>query len=102
MHGLELRCESIKSARTCEQGLAHVGRRAHALAGKLRVTPRHHLIGSRTLMNPRGSIYTTIMELGPQNHNGDGLLGPNSITVVYMDPLGTFRVEHLQVEGLAS
>ena len=30
---------------------------------------------------PRGSIYT-IMELGPQNHNGDGLLGPNSIIVV--------------------
>ena len=24
---------------------------------------------------PRGSIYTTIMELGPQNHNRDGLLG---------------------------
>ena len=37
---------------------------------------------------PRGSIYTTIMELGPQNHNGDGLLGPNSIIVVYIDPLG--------------
>ena len=37
---------------------------------------------------PRGSMYTTIMELGPQNHNGDGLLGPNSIIVVYMDPLG--------------
>ena len=37
---------------------------------------------------PRGSIHTTIMELGPQNHNGDGLLGPNSIIVVYMDPLG--------------
>ena len=28
------------------------------------------------------------MELGPQNHNGDGLLGPNSIVVVKMDPLG--------------
>ena len=28
------------------------------------------------------------MELGPQNHNEDGLLGPNSIIVVYMDPLG--------------
>ena len=28
------------------------------------------------------------MELGPQNHSGDGLLGPNSIMVVYMDPLG--------------
>ena len=37
---------------------------------------------------PRGSIYTTIMELGPQNHNGDGLLGPHSKIVVYMDPLG--------------
>ena len=29
------------------------------------------------------------MELGPQNHNGDGLLGTNSIIVVYMDPLGS-------------
>ena len=28
------------------------------------------------------------MELGLKNHNGDGLLGPNSIMVVYMDPLG--------------
>ena len=28
------------------------------------------------------------MELGPQNHNRDGLLVPNSIMVVYMDPLG--------------
>ena len=40
------------------------------------------------LVNQRGSIYTTIMELGPKNHNGDGLLGPNSMMVVYMDPLG--------------
>ena len=38
---------------------------------------------------PRGSIYTTILELGPKNHYGDGLLGPNSRIVVYMDPLGT-------------
>ena len=37
---------------------------------------------------PRGSIYTTIMELGPQNHNGDGLLVPNSMMAVFMDPLG--------------
>ena len=28
------------------------------------------------------------MEFGPQNHDGHGLLGPNSIVVVYMDPLG--------------
>ena len=33
-------------------------------------------------------MYTTIMELSPQNHNGDCLLGPNSIIVVYMDPQG--------------
>ena len=28
------------------------------------------------------------MEIGPQNHKGDGLLGLNFIVVVYMDPLG--------------
>ena len=42
-------------------------------------------------MLPKGSIYTTIMKLGPQNHNShnrDGLFVPNSIMVVYMDPLG--------------
>ena len=27
------------------------------------------------------------MELGPKNHDGDGLLGPNSVC---MDPLGKF------------
>ena len=37
---------------------------------------------------PRGPIYTTNMESGPKNQNGDGLSGPNSIMVVYMDPLG--------------
>ena len=31
------------------------------------------------------------MELGPQNHHKDGLLGPNSIIVVYMDPLGQIQ-----------
>ena len=40
---------------------------------------------------PRGSTYTTIMELGPQSHNMDGLLGPNSIMVLYMEPLGYTR-----------
>ena len=48
---------------------------------------------------PRGSIYTTIMELGPQNHNGDGLLGPNSIIVVYMDPLGCIIIGTLRGVG---
>ena len=43
-------------------------------------------------VNPRGSIYTTIMELGLQNHDGDALLGPNSIIVVYIDPLGMLRL----------
>ena len=34
-------------------------------------------------------LYThTMTELRPQNHNRDGLLGPNSTMVVYMDPLG--------------
>ena len=49
------------------------------------------------MLLPRGSIYTTIMELGPQNHNGDGLLGPNSILVVYMNPLGYHCYCHVPV-----
>ena len=36
---------------------------------------------------PKGSIYTTIVALGPKNHNMNGLLVPNSILVVHMDPL---------------
>ena len=40
---------------------------------------------------PYTLLITTIMELGPQSHYGDGLLGPNSIIVVYMDPLGKCR-----------
>ena len=32
---------------------------------------------------PEGPTYTTIMELGPKNHNGDGFWGPNSIASVY-------------------
>ena len=31
---------------------------------------------------------TTVLEIGPQSHDRDGLLGPNSIIVVYVDPLG--------------
>ena len=46
----------------------------------------------QTSCNPRGSIYTPIMELGSsQNHSRDGLLGPNSIIVVHMDPLVTSK-----------
>ena len=33
---------------------------------------------------PTGSIYTTILELGTQHHNRNGLLVPNSIMVVHM------------------
>ena len=44
--------------------------------------------GSFLGLQPRGSIFATIMELGPKNHNGDGFLGLDSIVVMYMDPLG--------------
>ena len=37
---------------------------------------------------PRGYIYTTIMELGSKSQNRYGFWGPNSIMVVYMNPLG--------------
>ena len=39
-------------------------------------------------MVPRGSIYTTIMELGPKRPSPLWFLGRNSIIVVYMNPLG--------------
>ena len=42
------------------------------------------------------------MELGPQNHNGYGLLGLNSIIVGYMDPLGkTLADDRVQGFGFA-
>ena len=45
----------------------------------------------------RGSIYTTIMELRPKNHNGDGFLVPNSIIAVYRKPKTLSRkLEHLK------
>ena len=42
---------------------------------------------------PRGSIYTTIMELGPERPSPLWFWGPNSIIVMYMDPLGLFGVK---------
>ena len=37
---------------------------------------------------PRGSIYTTIMELGPKRPSLLWFWDPNSIIGVFMDPLG--------------
>ena len=42
----------------------------------------------------RGSMHATIMELGPQNHRKDGLLGPYSRMVVVLDPLGLSEPDH--------
>ena len=39
------------------------------------------------------------MKLGPQHHNKDGLLGPNSITVVYMEPLGNGVISLSTIES---
>ena len=36
----------------------------------------------------KGPQRVHIMEVGPQNHSRDGLMVPNSIMVVYKDPLG--------------
>ena len=46
--------------------------------------------------SPRGSIYTTIMELGPTRSYPLWFWGPNSIIiVVYMDPLGEIATPSL-------
>ena len=60
--------------------------------------PRALYLWSFENATPRGYIYTTIMESGPQNHNGDGLLGPNSIIVVYMDP-NPFETQVVELVG---
>ena len=45
--------------------------------------------GQRVAVNdPRGSMYTTIMELGPKRPSLLWFWGPNSKIVVFMDPLG--------------
>ena len=33
-------------------------------------------------------VHTIIMQTRPQDHNEDGLLGPNSIIEIFMDPVG--------------
>ena len=53
-----------------------------------RTTPPRGAHGQVPSLRSQSIEIPTVMELGPQNHNGDGLLGPNSIIVVYMDPLG--------------
>ena len=40
----------------------------------------------------RGSIYTTIRELGPKSLTKERIMGPNSLMVVYVDPLGVSTV----------
>ena len=46
-----------------------------------------HEVPQTIVIIPRGSIYTTIMELGPKKPSPLWFWGPNSIIVVYMDPL---------------
>ena len=46
---------------------------------------------------PRGSIYTANMESGPDGPSPLWFWGPNSIIVVYTDPLG---IRQLKVDGL--
>ena len=48
---------------------------------------------------PGGSRYTTFKELGPKYHTIEGIMGPNSLMAVYVNPLGyiwrTFRAREL-------
>ena len=69
---------------------------------------------SKRLQYPRGSIYTTIKELGPKYHIIVGIMSPNSLMVVYVETLGiaagvtglnfkrTLPWAALQLEGLQS
>ena len=49
------------------------------------------LFGALSWVDSEGIVFflpKPIMELGPQTHHEDGLLGPNSMVVLYLDPLG--------------
>ena len=48
-----------------------------------------------SLCSQGGPFYTTIMALGPRNRRKDGLLGPTSITVVHVGPLGLLWLQCL-------
>ena len=63
--------------------ILEVTRLSWALGSPIKPSISFSVLLGLTLL-PRGSIYTTIMELGPQNRNGHGLLAPNSIMAVYM------------------
>ena len=57
-------------------GVVETGRRL----GSNKVGPGQQLPPlHRSFNSPRGSTYTTITCIGPQNHNADGTLGPNSL-----------------------
>ena len=54
----------------------------------MRSQPSGAIALGRKFYIPRGSIYTTIRELGLKYHTIEGIMGPNSLMVVYVDPLG--------------
>ena len=37
---------------------------------------------------PRGSKYSIFEDSGPKSHQGDGYLGPESLNIGYLEPLG--------------
>ena len=62
-----------------------------------------HGLGSKPVLlqrtrNPRGSTYTTIVELGPKRPSLLWFRGPNSIMVVYVDPLGVQSCTQIKAE----
>ena len=52
-------------------------------------------------MNPEGPYILPIWNQVPTSHYRDGLSGPNSIMVVYMDPKGNFSAS-MAFHGLSA
>ena len=88
-------CESLGAARINQQGhnIMVVAMSTQKLAVSMTVVrnlPRKNCQSMAVLerqARPRGFIYTTTMELGPQTTTRC-LLGSNSVVVVHMDPQG--------------
>ena len=61
----------------------------HALLQNTETLHSHGFGGLGSQDIPRGSIYTTIREFGPKIPHYRRNYGPNSLMVIYVDPLGS-------------
>ena len=88
--GLQFLMASTNKFPVCPCSVCNSGLHVSCVQSQLRLFTNDRLyiliMGSPRL--PRGSIHTTIRELGPKYRTMEGIMGATSLTVVHVDPLG--------------